>query len=734
VVSYTIRDAANAESTSTVNITVSPTLGRAWPTFGGGPEHTGFQPVRLGAAAFVQRWQTTLANSPKPPAVADGKVYIGLPGTTSSLVALDSATGGELWRSTFPASTSVNPATWSDGRVFMQNGNHSASRFFGFNATTGATQWNSPYSAQWGSYLAPTADATGVFINGGYYGGIYGFNPVSGAQLFFQGLEQYDQWTPTLHNGGLYSFVTGAFRSHDKTTGATLWSLNFGWDWNGYSLNRTTACADNRAFLVNNSVTVPAGDQELICVDLVGRAVAWRVRDKFIGTPAVAHQAVFAISGASFNTIKSYDATTGAFLGVFTLPGTDANLTTQPIVTNDTVIASSASKTYIFDLASRALRQTIPYGGSISLAGESLYIAPSSGIVRAFSVPDTMNRPPSALAQTVTTPEDTAVTFTLQGTDADNDTLNFVIASLPSLGALHQTADGVTPGAAITATPALVTNPGGKVVLVPAADRHGSPLTSFQFAASDGKATSATVAATVHVLPVNDAPLARADFRMATPGQILSPVRELLNDFDVDGDTLTVTSFTQPAAGVVERNSDGTLRYQTPGDITSGAQQFSYTVTDAAGATATATVTVTIAPAIVGAWPTFGNGPAHTGYSSAALGRTGWAQRWSHTTGATNNSLQPVASADGRVFVSFRASDSRLTALDAGSGSVLWSCPLAAAYSMNPPSHHDGRVYVQRGNHGSDTQLIAVKGRHRRPRLVRAACRAVGVLHGSGSQ
>ncbi|MBB5032539.1 Ig-like domain-containing protein [Prosthecobacter vanneervenii] len=708
---YTISDAANVQASAAVSVTISTTLGRSWPTFGAGPDHTGFLPVRLGSTAFTQVWQTNMTKPAYQLAVSGGKVFASLQVyfQDSSLVALDSASGGELWRSNFTQPAYMNPPTFFNNSVFMQYAYSSSSKLYCLNATTGATTWSSPFGAQWETYLAPAVDSSGVYVDGGTYGGMYAYNLSTGAQLFYQSLDQYDQWTPTLYNGGLYSYMKGIFRSHNKSTGAVLWSLDFGWNWAGYSMGRTTACAYNCAYLVNDSVTIPSGSQELICVDLNQKKAAWKVLGSFSGTPAVAHQAVFAISGG--NSIRAYDSASGVFIGAYTLPGTDTGLVMQPIVTNDAVIASSAAKTYIFDLGTRALRQTILFGGNISLAGSSLYIASSDNYIRSFSVPDSANHPPAAISQTAATLEDTRVTLTLQGTDADNDALNFVITSLPAAGTLYQTSDGTTIGNPVSSPSTLVTNAQGKVIFLPAADRNGSPLTSFNFAASDGKSLSAPATATLNVQPVNDAPVARADVRVAQPGQILSPVRERLNDYDVDGDALTVLSFTQPALGTVARNSDGTLRYQAPSDITTGSTQFSYTITDPSGAAATASVTVSIMQSITGTWPSFGNGPAHTGYSTSALGRTGWAMRWSNAVGSGGyNSLQPIASAEGRIYASFRDSSScRVIALNAGSGAQLWSRSFTSAFSMNPPSYYNGRVYVQRCNNYGDTQLYALQ-------------------------
>ncbi|MGE3277325.1 MAG: MBG domain-containing protein, partial [Vicinamibacterales bacterium] len=71
-------------------------------------------------------------------------------------------------------------------------------------------------------------------------------------------------------------------------------------------------------------------------------------------------------------------------------------------------------------------------------------------------------------------------------------------------------------------------------------------------------------------------------------------VTVLANDFDADGDTLTVTGVTgNPARATVTANPGGTVTY-TPVAGFSGTDTFTYTVDDGHGGTATATVTVTV--------------------------------------------------------------------------------------------------------------------------------------------
>ncbi|WP_178861817.1 cadherin-like domain-containing protein, partial [Thiomicrorhabdus cannonii] len=69
----------------------------------------------------------------------------------------------------------------------------------------------------------------------------------------------------------------------------------------------------------------------------------------------------------------------------------------------------------------------------------------------------------------------------------------------------------------------------------------------------------------------------------------------LANDSDLDGDTITVQSVTQPAHGNVVIEGDGTVTY-TPVANYNGPDSFTYTITDGQGGTDTATVSITVNP------------------------------------------------------------------------------------------------------------------------------------------
>ena len=235
------------------------------------------------------------------------------------------------------------------------------------------------------------------------------------------------------------------------------------------------------------------------------------------------------------------------------------------------------------------------YLGQIDISSND----PASPVV---SVPVTMtvqqqpNTPPVADAQTVTLNEDAQAVITLTGSDADGNALTAQIQTLPIQGSLYQTSDGTSLGERIATAPAIVSNSAKKVIFVPPPNANGTPFASFQFVLNDKRSQSTAATVTLNVTAVNDLPVAFNDFASGLPAQTITPITVLANDIDPDGQTLTVSSFTQGLKGTVASNGDGTLSFMPNGSFTSGEDSFTYTINDGAGGTSTATRSTTVRP------------------------------------------------------------------------------------------------------------------------------------------
>lgn len=183
----------------------------------------------------------------------------------------------------------------------------------------------------------------------------------------------------------------------------------------------------------------------------------------------------------------------------------------------------------------------------------------------------------------ITRPEDTQLaipaSLILAGaTDVDGDTL-FVTS-------VYGASDGAT---------ASYDSVAGVVHFNPLLDWYGT--TSFQVAISDGAGGSAVSTITVTLNPVNDAPRLGADV-VATIEEtpvLIQATDLLLNDYDVEGDAISVTSVGNAIGGTVSMDGpDGEITF-TPNLDFFGAGSFDYTVTDAIGDSTTHSVTVNVA-------------------------------------------------------------------------------------------------------------------------------------------
>ncbi|RDD62279.1 Ig-like domain-containing protein [Ferruginivarius sediminum] len=92
--------------------------------------------------------------------------------------------------------------------------------------------------------------------------------------------------------------------------------------------------------------------------------------------------------------------------------------------------------------------------------------------------------------------------------------------------------------------------------------------------------------------PSNTAPVA-SDDSATTDADTAVTLDVLANDSDDDGNTLDISSLSDPSNGTVVENADGTLTY-TPNAGFSGSDSFTYTVSDGNGGSDTANVNVTV--------------------------------------------------------------------------------------------------------------------------------------------
>ena len=194
---------------------------------------------------------------------------------------------------------------------------------------------------------------------------------------------------------------------------------------------------------------------------------------------------------------------------------------------------------------------------------------------------DSVNDFPVAVDDNVSLDEGATAAFTVltNDSDVDGDTLSITGATQGFSGTVNFTASNVSY------TPY---------------DPNFNGTDQFSYDISDGNGGYATAYVNVTVNPVNDDPVANADYETAPNEPITTDedtpvtIDVLSNDTDIDGDLLFITAVTNGANGTVTFTSHD-LTY-TPAKDWSGSDQFSYRMKDGHGGEKDATVDVTVNP------------------------------------------------------------------------------------------------------------------------------------------
>lgn len=370
-------------------------LQNAWTTIGNGPAHTSYVAGSTGGLTASESWSVTtgsrnsITGHPLSIAVGGGRVYVTrriFDNEPQKIMALDPSSGQVLWTRDLPTSYGLNPPTYYDGRLYVQWAksyeNGSKPLLYALDAKDGSTIWSAPFAAQWEDYLAPAVDSTGIWIDGGGYGGIYGFG-FDGAQIMFHSLAQVEEWSPSLSGGYVYAYSGTGLGKYDAA-GNLVWQYYV-----PHETGVTYAGGPQNMVTIGPDLAYITADNGLRAIDLTTGTVRW------IDTTCTAHYTPALANGVLYVETdagtRAYRASDGTLLRTFA--ATRANpapnqltydVASPPIVTDDALITESDTATLIYNLDG-TLRQSIPLVGSTALDHGTLYINTRDGVLHAFN-------------------------------------------------------------------------------------------------------------------------------------------------------------------------------------------------------------------------------------------------------------------------------------------------------------------------------------------------------------
>jgi Big-like domain-containing protein/chitobiase/beta-hexosaminidase-like protein/peptidase C13-like protein len=183
------------------------------------------------------------------------------------------------------------------------------------------------------------------------------------------------------------------------------------------------------------------------------------------------------------------------------------------------------------------------------------------------------NNIPVAQNMSLNTTEDVSIQGTMSASDADNDTLNFII---------------VEDGASGTVTVTDVNT--GAFLYQPHADENGTD--SFTFKVNDGTTDSNIATVSITIDPVEDVPQALDMNIMVVQN---GSVSDNLEAVDGDEDPVTFAIASQPSHGNVDLTNAATGAFTyTPSTDYYGPDSFTFTADDGKGTSPEATVSITV--------------------------------------------------------------------------------------------------------------------------------------------
>ncbi len=260
--------------------------------------------------------------------------------------------------------------------------------------------------------------------------------------------------------------------------------------------------------------------------------------------------------GTSTNTTpvanNQFVTTTEDTAKAITLTGTDAdagNTLTYAIVTqpaHGNLTGTASSRTYT---------PAANYNGTDSFSFTVTdNIGATSGTATVVIQVSAVNDPPVASAQSLSTPESTALAITLAGSDPEGYAVTYQVSGTPGHGTLTGTAPNLT--------------------YTPTTYYNGGDSLSFTVTDSEGVVSSAATVS-ITVTPVNQAPVA---LNRSLPVTLNTATAIVLDATDVDNDPLTYTVLSQPAHGTLTGTAPN-LSY-TPAAGYNSTDSFTFKVND----------------------------------------------------------------------------------------------------------------------------------------------------------
>ncbi|MFJ7495872.1 PQQ-binding-like beta-propeller repeat protein [Streptomyces sp. NPDC097727] len=274
------------------------------------------------------------------PAVHDGTVYVTeMRGT---LTALDAATGAKKWSYTLPGSSETGRydgyayggATVSGSTVYYFGYTTTGSHLVAVDTATGQQLWNSPVDSGWWDSSTPTVVDGKVYVHDSR-GGLRIYDATTGKQLVSAGGDGgVHHSTPVVADGRVFTTqMTNTLLVRDATTGKELWRYA------STGVSKDDAGQPGASVAVDgNTVYAAFTNGRVVAFDAATGTKLWEFQSgrAFVGSPTISGNTLWI--GGTDSHLYGLNKTTGAKLQDLDL---GAPILSTPTVTGNTLLVGA---------------------------------------------------------------------------------------------------------------------------------------------------------------------------------------------------------------------------------------------------------------------------------------------------------------------------------------------------------------------------------------------------------
>ena len=377
---------------------LSPWPGVAdWVTFQGNAGHTGMVPVDLNPDQFTTRWTKAVTAMPgfngnfnlATVTTSNGLFYLA---GGNVLTASSESDASTVWQYDFGGLPfpSTNPPAVGGGILYIAAGQQTSTYLFAFDAADGTQLFRSQMSSQWEHYLAPTVGPHGVYTDAGSYGGIYGFD-TTGAQLFFDGLDQQEIWTPAADSGAVYTYTGSSLRVIDPLNGTVIGTIpdptftNYIYTIGGSPVLGAAHSVFAAAY-GNSLLNGGAIGNRLLHFNTLLMTLDWSIAGDYPTTPAYDSGAVYAANNNPLR-LDVRSETDGSLLWDWVPPDSgDVAFKSEVLLTNNLIFVSTNLSTYAIDRSTHHQVWSYPSSGNLAVSQSGILYLEAGDQLSAINV------------------------------------------------------------------------------------------------------------------------------------------------------------------------------------------------------------------------------------------------------------------------------------------------------------------------------------------------------------